>query len=244
VWSAGDYARRARPLLSRIAAESRVPIVVGGTGFYLRALLDGLFDGPGRDDGLRRRLSEREQRRPGSLHRILSRIDPVSAGRIHSADVSKLIRALEVCLLTRRPLSEVFRDGRTPLTGFRWLKIGLDPPREQLYRRLDERAARMFESGLVEEVAGILHLGYPAGSKALDSLGYRQALRVLRGEITQQEAIELTQRETRRYAKRQRTWFRREPDLVWVRGFGDAPSAQLNALAQVNGFLATFSASA
>lgn len=240
VLSAGDYARLARPILRRIAATGAVPIVAGGTGFYLRALIDGLFDGPSRDDALRRRLADRERRRPGSLHRLLSRLDSGSADRIHAADVNKLIRALEVRLLTDRPLSQLFQESRNRLTGFRCLKIGLDPPRELLYRHLDERAVRMFDSGLVEEVAGILSRGYPADSKALESLGYRQALSLLEGEITREEAVALTQRDTRRYAKRQLTWFRREPDARWIPGFGSDTETQRVAMAHVARFLRTF----
>jgi len=235
--SAGDYARRARDVLRAIAEAGRTPIVVGGTGFYLRALIDGLFDGPARDEDLRRRLRGRERREPGSLHRILARLDPESAQRIHAADVNKVMRALEVRLLTRRPISEMFREGTNRLTGFRTLKIGLDPPREHLYGRLDQRTARMFDSGLVEEVAAILRRGFPAESRALGSLGYRQALQVLSGELSREEAIALTQRDTRRYAKRQRTWFRREPDVVWLTGFGVDSAVQREACECAERFL-------
>jgi len=235
--TAGDYARQARPLLSRIAEAGSLPIVVGGTGFYLRALIDGLFEGPTRDEDLRRRLTERERDRPGSLHRILSRLDAPSSRRIHPRDRNKLIRALEVRLLTGHPLSVLHRRGTNRLKGFRVLKLGLDPPRSELFARLRERAEGMFEAGLVEEVERILGTGFPAHSKALESLGYRQAVLLLRGELTRQEAIALTEQETRRYAKRQWTWFRRDAGVVWLPGFGHEPGVQLAALERVQSFL-------
>jgi tRNA dimethylallyltransferase len=240
IFTAGDYARRARPLLREIVASRRVPIVAGGTGFYLRALLDGLFPGPGRDDALRTRLADREARKPGSLHRILSRLDAPSAARIHPNDVNKLIRALEVRLLTRQPLSELLVRGRDRLQGFRPLKIGLNPPREELYARLDARGREIFDSGLLEEVKHVLSLGFSPECKSLESLGYNQALRVLRGEMTVEEAIAEMQRLTRRYAKRQWTWFRREPDMEWFPGFGDEAKTQLAVTERVRAYLGGF----
>ncbi len=225
-FTAGDFARRARPVLRSIISSGRLPIVVGGTGFYLRALLEGLVPGPGRHEPVRARLAAREARRRGSLHRILRRLDPSAARRIHANDTKKLIRALEVRLLTRRPLSELFLEGRERLQGFRPLKVLLDPPRQELYRRLDLRAARMFEAGLVEEARDILKKGFPPDCKPLESLGYRRALQVLRGEIDVAEGIRLTQIETRRYAKRQLTWFRREQGAVRIAGFGDDDATQ------------------
>jgi tRNA dimethylallyltransferase len=233
VFSAGEYARRARQVLREIAARGRLPVVCGGTGFYLRALLEGLFPGPERDEALRQRLAAREARRPGLLHRLLRRLDPVSAGRIHPSDKQKLIRAVEVCLLLGRPLSEAFALGREPLEGFRVLKIGLDPPREALYQKLNERCRKMFESGLVEETRRILELGYAADVKPLHSHGYRQAVQVLRGELTYEQALYYAQRDTRRYAKRQWTWFRRESGVVWFRGFGEDPAIQAAVLGRV-----------
>ncbi len=237
VFSAGEYARRARQLLREIAARGRLPVVCGGTGFYLRALLEGLFPGPQRDEALRQRLAAREARRPGLLYRLLRRLDPASAARIHPRDRHKLIRAVEVCLLLRRPLSAAFALGRDRLEGFRVLKIGLDPPREALYQRLNERCRKMFEAGLVDEARRILELGYAPDVKPLGSHGYRQAVQMLRGELTYEQALYYAQRDTRRYAKRQWTWFRREPDIVWFRGFGDDPAVQEEALGRVRQFL-------
>lgn len=232
-FSAGEYARRARFLLEEIVQRGRLPIVAGGTGFYLRALLDGLFPGPTRDETLRARLTDRESRRPGSLHHLLRRFDPASAARIHVRDTHKLIRALEVCLLTRRPLSTALAAGRDALKGYRSLKIGLNPPREALYERLNLRCQRMFEAGLVEEVQRILSLGFSPQVKPLESHGYRQALQLLRGELTLKEALFYAQRNTRRYAKRQWTWFRQEHDIEWFDGFGDDPHTQSPALDRV-----------
>jgi tRNA dimethylallyltransferase len=204
VFTAGDYSRQAR-------------IVTGGTGFYLRALLHGLFPGPGRDNDLRARLA----RRPESLHKLLRRFDPIAAGRIHANDTNKLIRALEVCLLARKPISSLHAEGSEPLKGFRILKIGLDPPRAELVERLNHRCRKMFEAGLAEETRQILALGYPPTSKAFESIGYREAILSLHSELTLEEAIAATQTATRQYAKRQRTWFRREPGIVWIESFGN-----------------------
>lgn len=239
IFTAGEYARRAREVLREITARGRLPLVVGGTGFYLRALLDGLFPGPGRDERLRQRLAQREARRPGLLHRLLRRWDPEAARRIHPADRPKLIRALEVCLLTRRPLSEWFAAGRDALTGYRVCKLGLNPPRAALYQRLDARCRAMFEQGLIEEVRRILAMGYPPSIKPLEAHGYRQALQVLRGELDLPHALYYAQRNTRRYAKRQWTWFRREPNLIWMDGFGDDPAVQELAVRHVRHFLAS-----
>jgi len=237
IFSAGEYARRAREILRQIESRGALPVVVGGTGFYLRALLDGLFEGPERDDALRERLVERERRRPGSLHKLLKRFDPGSLARIHARDVQKTIRALEVSLAARRPMSHMFAAGREPLEGFRVLKLGLDPPREALYQRLDARCKQMFENGLVEEVQAILARGFPQSAKPFESHGYKQALAMLREEMTRDEAVESAQRNTRRYAKRQWTWFRREKELEWLSGFGAEKSIQISVIARVEDFL-------
>ncbi len=237
LFTAGEYARVARRAIGEIAARGRLPLVAGGTGFYLRALVDGLFQGPERDQALRERLAAREVRRAGSLHRLLTRLDPETASRIHPHDVPKVTRALEVTLVARRPASELFRQGRDRLTGYGTLKLGLLPDREALYRRLDARAERMFAGGLPEEVESILKLGFPATAKPFESHGYRQALQLLRGELNRGEAIFHAQRNTRQYAKRQITWFRKEPDLVWLRGFGDDGEIQREAVERVGEFL-------
>jgi tRNA dimethylallyltransferase len=221
-YTAGEYSRAARAALHAIAARGRLPIVTGGTGLYLRALTEGLFAGPERQDELRRRLrASGEKRGSAWLHRLLMRFDPASAARIHANDTPKLIRAIEVCLSTRRPLSHVLatETARDPLTGFRLLRIGLNPPRAALYDRLNARCRSMFAAGLVEETRGLLARYGPV--KALDSLGYKQALAVLAGTLTLEAGIKAAQQGHRNYAKRQLTWFRREPEVHWIEGFGD-----------------------
>jgi tRNA dimethylallyltransferase len=237
LFTAGEYARMARRALAEISARGRLPVVAGGTGFYLRALLDGLFPGPARDQALRDRLAERERRRPGSIHRLLGRFDPQAARRIHPNDLPKLMRALEVRLLTRRPVTEIYQEGRDELRGYETLKIGLSPPRAQLYARLDQRAEHMFQTGLIEEVRGILARGFAASAKPFESHGYRQAVQLLNGELNLAQAVFYAQRNTRRYAKRQMTWFRQEPGLEWFAGFGGEPQIQQAIIDRARGFL-------
>jgi tRNA dimethylallyltransferase len=221
-FTAGEYSRCARAALREIAARGKLPIVTGGTGLYLRALVEGIFAGPGRQAELRERL-QRSRRNHGNewLHRLLKRLDPDSATRIHANDTSKLIRAIEVCFAARKPMSQML--SRDPLTGFRLLRIGLNPPRQQLYARLDRRCAEMFAAGLIDETRGLLDRYGPV--KALDSLGYRQAVQVLRGEFSAVDALKAAQQGHRNYSKRQMTWFRREPDVHWIDGFGDESEA-------------------
>lgn len=240
VFTAGEYARRARPLLSEIAERGRLPIICGGSGFYLRALLDGLFEGPGGDLALRERLSRVEARRPGQLHRCLGRLDPAAAGRIAAQDVNKLIRAVEVCLLEKRAISEVQAErGRTALTGFRCLQLGLDPPREALYAKINARVEAMFAGGLLDEVERLRARGYGVETKALEAVGYRQALQHLSGEWDLATAIADTQQRTRNYAKRQWTWFRRDQRVRWLSGFGTEETVLCLASEQWQAFVTT-----
>jgi tRNA dimethylallyltransferase len=237
LFTAGEFARLARERIHDISRRGRLPVLAGGTGFYLRALLDGLFEGPARDEALRVRLAARESARAGSLHRLLSRFDPHAAARIHPNDVPKVMRAIEVRLLTRRPVTQLFAEGRDALEGFRILKLGLLPDRDVLYPRLDARCAAMFEGGLVEEVRGILALGFAATCKPFESHGYKQAMQLIQGELSPHDAVFYAQRNTRNYAKRQITWFRRERDLVWLKGFGGEPAIHEEAVARVAAFL-------
>jgi tRNA dimethylallyltransferase len=226
--TAGDYARRGRQAIHEISARGLVPIVTGGTGLYLRALLDGLFPGPPRSEDLRARLRDRATERGADyLHRLLRRVDAQAAQSIHANDVPKVIRALEVCLTSRKPMTDLWRRGREPLQGFRILRLGLNPPREALYQRLNHRAQEMFDRGLVEETRA-LRQRFGAAAWPLHSLGYKQAAQYLDGELTLEAAIAATQQGHRNFAKRQMTWFRREPDVHWVAGFGsDAEVQQL-----------------
>ncbi len=231
-FTAGEYARQARAAIGEIAQRSHLPIVVGGTGLYLRALLEGLFPGPQRSDELRERLRSRAADR-GSvyLHRILQRLDSASAAKIHPNDAPKLVRAIEVCLTVHGPMSRLLQDQQSdPLRGFRILRLGLNPPREQLYDRVNRRAAQMFADGLVAETEALRQrYGDLRAVTPVHSLGYQQALQHLRGELTLEQAIAACQQRHRNYAKRQMTWFRREPDVYWLEGFGDDPAIAVQA---------------
>jgi tRNA dimethylallyltransferase len=218
--TAGDYSRQARQALRDIAARGKLAIVAGGSGLYLRALLEGLFPGPPRSDGLRTRLRERAAERGAEyLHRLLRRMDPAAAQGIHANDVAKVVRALEVSISARAPMTGLWQQGRDPLTGFRILRIGLNPDRDALYQRINDRARQMFSAGLVEETR-TLAAKYGSSPWPLSSLGYKQALQYLRGELSLEQAITAAQQGHRNYAKRQMTWFRREPEVHWLAGFG------------------------
>jgi tRNA dimethylallyltransferase len=232
--TAGEYARQARQVLDEIKARGHLPIVVGGTGLYLRALLEGLFPGPQRSEELRQRLRERTERRGAIyLHRILRRLDRAAADKIHINDTPKLIRAIEVCLASHQRMTEIWQQrGRDPLRGFRILRLGLDPDRQALYDRINHRAEHMFEAGLIEETQRLLE-SYGNAAGPLSSLGYKQAVQYLRGELTREQALQAAQQAHRNYAKRQITWFRREPEVTWLSGFGDDAQIQQMAAARV-----------
>lgn len=251
--TAGEYARQARQILREIAAREIVshetpsgdtlindglrlqclPIVSGGTGLYLRALLEGLFPGPQRSEELREKLRARvDDRGAAHLHRILRRLDAAAAERIHVNDVPKMIRAIEVCLAARRPMTELWEQGRETLQGFRILRLGLNPERESLYARINQRARRMFDQGLIEETKRLL-AKYGEKARPLASLGYKQAVQFLRGELDRKSALAAAQQAHRHYAKRQMTWFRREPNVHWLAGFGDDPAIQAESIARV-----------
>lgn len=229
-FTAGDYSRLARRALEKVQSRNHLPIVVGGSGLYLRALLEGLFAGPPRSEDLRQRLRARaHERGPQYLHRLLRRLDPSAAGTIHPNDVSKVIRAVEICIRSRSRMTELWEQGRDPLQGFRILRLGLNPEREALYERINHRAQQMFQQGLIEETRALIE-HYGAATRALDSLGYKQASQHLCGKLSLNEAIAIAQQGHRNYAKRQLTWFRREPDVHWFTGFGDDPFVQQQCL--------------
>ena len=225
--TAGEYARLAREGLHDISTRGKLPIVVGGTGLYLRALLEGLFPGPQRSEKLRESLRQRAAEKGSAhLHRVLKRLDPAAAERIHANDMPKLIRAIEVCLASRQEMTELWKQGRQRLQGFHVLRLGLDPDRDALYARINQRAEKMFASGLVEETARLMQKYGGGPARPLSSLGYKQAVQFLRGEIDRETALQAAQQAHRNYAKRQMTWFRREPEVAWMRGFGDDAQVQ------------------
>jgi len=225
--TAGGYRQMALAVLDDLRRRRRLPILTVGTGLYLRALLEGLAEVPQRSEELRERLrASAEEHAPGHLHRLLKRLDHEAAGKIASADQQKLIRAIEVCVLARKPVSEVHRTGRTPLEGWRAMKIGLMPPREPLYERIHARTDAMLAQGWLEEVHGLMDTGLPENAKPFDFIGYRELREVLRSKKNIEEARAAIQQATRRYAKRQITWFRKEPGVHWLSGFGDDSRVQ------------------
>lgn len=219
--TAGEYSRLAREALNGITERGHLPIVAGGTGLYLRALVDGLFPSPPTHPGHRERLRQRAKTHGAAyLHRILTRLDRTAAAAIHANDVPKVVRAIEVSLAAKQPLTQLWEKGRDALTGYGILRLGLEPPRPLLYERINERAAAMFDRGLVEETERLIER-YGRDCRPLTSLGYAGAAAVLRGEITREQAVAQAQQGHRNYAKRQATWFRRELDFHWLKGFGD-----------------------
>lgn len=232
--TAGEYRERAMGVLSDLHARARMPIFTVGTGLYLRVLLEGLAEVPLRSEPLRNRLRKRASgKTPGHLHRVLKRLDPETAKKIAPADEQKLLRAVEVCLLTKKPLSEVYQGGRKPLEGWRAIKIGLQPKREKLYEQVHARTDAMLQRGWVEEVRGLMESGLPPNAKPFDFIGYKELRAVLQKEMELEEARAAIQQATRRYAKRQLTWFRREQGVHWLTGFGGDPKVQEQAQALV-----------
>ena len=239
LFTAGEYSRMARETIAGISARGHIPMVVGGTGFYLQALLHGLSPTPERDEDLRARMAAKEARRPGFTHRLLRRLDPMAASRIHARDVNKTIRAAEISLLARKPRAEVFEAQGEPLRGYAVLSIGLNPERARLYEKLNARLGRMFDEGLLDEVRAILATGYGPESKPFEALGYKQALAILDGRHSFADALEEARMHTRRYAKRQWTWFRRNNAAEWFDGFGTDAGLQHGVGERVATFLTT-----
>jgi tRNA dimethylallyltransferase len=225
--TAGGYRERAIAVLNDLCARNRLPVFTVGTGLYLRALLDGLADLPLRSEEIRERLrASAKEHGAGHLHEMLARLDAQAATRISPADEQKLIRAIEICLLAQKPLSEVHRAGRTPLTGWRILKIGLQPDREALVQRVHSRTDSMLQSGWLDEVSRLIASGMPEDAKPFNFIGYCELRAHLRGELSFEAARSAIQQGTRQYAKRQQTWFRREANVHWLTGFGDDPQIQ------------------
>ncbi len=228
-FTTADFARLGREAISRIDGKARRPMVVGGTGLYIRTLTEGLLPAPGEEPQLRERLAQLEaQGGEGTLHRQLQETDPELAARLHPRDRVRIVRALEVFFLTGRTLSALQAEHAFRERPFRLLKIGLAPDREDLYRRIDRRVEAMFAAGLVEEVEGLLDRGISPGEKALQTIGYRECILYLQGQWSLAEAAERIQRDTRRYAKRQLTWFRKDKSINWFDSWKE--SAKIQAL--------------
>jgi tRNA dimethylallyltransferase len=233
--TAGGYRDRVLAVLADMRKRGRLPILTVGTGLYMRALLEGLADLPLRSKELRVRLKASSMKNGEMhLHRVLQRMDPVAAAKIAPPDEQKLIRAIEVCVLTRKPISEVHRAGRKPLEGWRALKVGLMPSREMLYGRIDARTKAMMESGWLDEVRELLEAGIMENAKIFDFIGYREMLEVSRGELTMENARTAIQLATRQYAKRQMTWFRKDKSIRWFAGPGDDAGVQGEILGWVS----------
>jgi len=215
-FSLGDFVRHAERAIAAIRGRGRLPVLVGGTGLYLRGLLKGIVDLPRRDEVLRERLKAIADRRgPEALHRLLARVDPPGAARLPPRDRQRAVRALEVYFAARRGLGDLVAEAPFGPDRYATVKIGLSMARDRLYRIIDERVEGFFASGLLDEVRGLLAAGRPRAANAFKAFGYRESLRHLQGELSLAEAIELTRRQTRRYAKRQWTWFRREAGVAW-----------------------------
>jgi tRNA dimethylallyltransferase len=201
---------------------------------YLRALLEGLADAPQRSEEIRARLRQRaEQRGSQHLHRLLARLDPESAARISAADTQKVIRAIELRLLTGKPVGEIHRSGRDALQGYEIIKLGLLPPRASLYARIHARTAAMLAAGWLEEVRSLVGSGVPVDAKPFQFIGYAQLREHLAGRLNEKDVVQQIEQATRRFAKRQITWFRKETGVHWLAGFGDAPEISAAALAIV-----------
>jgi len=230
-FSAAEYSRLARAAIAGITNRHRLPIVAGGTGLYLKALLEGLFEGPARDEGRRRRLESLAERfGDPRLHRLLRSLDPAAAERIQPADRVRIVRALEVYWATGRPITEHHGAGAEPLQGHRILLLGLDPDRESLRRVVEKRTRAMLAAGLVDEVRRLLDAGLPPTARPLQAIGYRDALAVLKGKSTPEQAQQAIVTATMRFAKRQMTWFRHQADVTWFKTPDTAYTAALTWL--------------
>ncbi|HLV94817.1 MAG TPA: tRNA (adenosine(37)-N6)-dimethylallyltransferase MiaA [Candidatus Acidoferrales bacterium] len=231
VFTAGEYRSRALAALDDLRRREKTPVITAGTGLYLRALLEGLAEAPARSEELRERLRSRARVRGAEyLHKVLARLDFEAASRIAAGDTQKVIRAIEMRVLTGRSVGEIHRAGRQALEGYRVIKIGLLPPRPDLYARIEARVRAMLGAGWLGEVEDLVALGIAPDAKPFQFIGYGELREHLRGELSLDEAIGMIQQATRNFAKRQITWFRREPGVNWLVGFGDDPEIASAAL--------------
>ena len=224
LYTAARYARDAVAAIEDIYARGRWPILVGGTGFYYRALVRGLFPGPGANAAMRARLEQTAERRGVEfLHRMLTRVDADSAARIQPRDRKRMIRALEVFFLTGTPLTDHFAATVSPLAGYETVSVALSPPMALIHERVARRVDAQFEQGLLDEIRGLLAHGVPESARPFGGLVYRQALEHLHGVRNEADTRELITRENRHYARRQLIWFRKEPNLMWLPTSGERP---------------------
>jgi tRNA dimethylallyltransferase len=214
-FSAGDYVREARKCIGEIIGRGRLPIIVGGTGLYIRCLIGGMLDSSKADTQLRLRLLKEEEKAKGALFKRLVEVDPETARHISAGNIYRIARALEIFELTGRKMSALQQEHAFQDRHYSYIFFGLAPARSRLYEQIDQRVDNMIKSGLIEEVTRLQKLGYSADLKSMSSLGYRHIGMALTGAMDVGEATRLMKRDTRRYAKRQLTWFRSEPDIVW-----------------------------
>jgi tRNA dimethylallyltransferase len=235
VFTAGEYRRRALEVLEDMRRREKNPVLTAGTGLYLRALLEGLAEAPLRSEELRERLRAAvEDRGAEYLHRLLARLDAEAGARIGARDTQKIIRAIEMRLVTGKTVGEIHRSGREPLSGYEVIKIGLLPPRAALYQRIHERVEAMIRTGWIEEVRQLVANGVPAAAKPFQFIGYTEWREYLAGRLAKDEAVARIQQATRNFAKRQITWFRKESAVHWLEGFGDDPKIFSAALVKIS----------
>lgn len=230
VFTAGEYRRRATEVLEDVTKRGKLPIMTAGTGLYLRGLLEGLAEAPERSEELRARLRQHLNRfGPEYIHRLLRKLDPEAAAKIAPRDAQKAIRAIEICVLSGERVTKLLRKGRVGLAGYAVTKIGLAPSRDALYTRIDLRVQQMLDAGWVAEVKRLVEMGIPASVKPFSFLGYSHLRQHLEGGMELKAAIHEIQQTTRRYAKRQITWFRKESEVHWLQWFGDDPASLSHA---------------
>ena len=234
IFTAGDYRRRAEEVLVGLRLGRKLPIVTAGTGLYLQALLEGLSDAPARSDALREKLRRKATERGAEhLHRILAHLDRESASRIAPRDTQKIIRAIEMRVLAGKSVGEIHGAGRARLEGYEVTKIGLLPARRALYARIDARVHSMLEAGWLDEVRQLIARPVPADAKPFQFIGYSELRAHLEGRLALTDAVAQIQQATRRFAKRQLTWFHKEPNVAWLAGFGDDPAIASAGLARL-----------
>ena len=237
VYSAARYAQDAAPVIRAITARGRVPILVGGTGLYYRALVRGLFPGPARHEALRAALDRlAAERGTGELYRWVRRLDPGSAARIQPRDTKRLVRAIEVALVSGVPMTAHFAETASPIADYDVIAIAVRLPAAETAARVARRVEQQFDRGVVDEVRRLLAAGVPPTAQALCGLVYRQIVEMLAGVRDEAATRELIVRENRHYARRQLIWFRKEPTLTWIDGPGETPAAVARAVELVNGF--------